>query len=256
MPQPALSGQAVNVTWTVTNHGIGLTSMPNGKTTWPWPATRPAPTSSRTTEIFDHLGPLAPWGSYTRNVPVTLPNGLSGTYYFVVTAAAEQRAFEFIYGNGTDNVTVSSPFTINLTPPPDLDRHHCSSAPTTAEEGSTIEVGWTVQNVGPGDANGTWQDEVVLQQVGQPDTRTWCWALSTISAALASGKSYSRTEAVQLPAHISGLYNVEVIANYRRQLVREWGDRQQHRHRQSSRLTVTVMPRPDLQVSASTFPAQ
>ncbi len=55
-----------------------------------------------------------------RTAQVTLPDGLSGTYYFVVTAAASNPPFEFIYGNGTDNVKVSAAVPINLTPPPDL----------------------------------------------------------------------------------------------------------------------------------------
>ena len=76
-----------------------------------------------------------------RTAQVVLPEELSGTYYFVVTTAAGTNPpFEFIYGNGTDNITVSAPFTINLTPPPDL-TVTTVSAPTTGEEGSMIQVG-------------------------------------------------------------------------------------------------------------------
>ena len=45
--------------------------------------------------LFNHLGPVGPGGSYTRTAQVTLPNGLSGTYYFVVTAAASNPPFEY-----------------------------------------------------------------------------------------------------------------------------------------------------------------
>ncbi len=134
-----------------------------------------------------------------RTAQVTLPDGLNGTYYFVVTAAAKNPPFEFIYGNGTDNITVSAPFTINLTPPPDLTVTNVS-APTTGAEGSTIQVGWTVQNVGPGPATGSWQDEIVIQQTGQPNSQFLVLGTFTNFSGVDSGKQYSRTEAVNLPA--------------------------------------------------------
>ena len=178
-PQNAGSGLPVNVTWTVTNQGIGLTSVPSWNDDL---ALASDPAGKNIIEdygLFDHLGPIGPGGSYVRTAQDELTEGLSGTYYFVVTAAAQNPPFEFIYGNGTDNITVSAPFTINFTPPPDLTVTNVS-APTTAEEGSTIQVGWTVQNVGPGPALGSWQDEVVIQQTGQPEPvfSTRCWAPS------------------------------------------------------------------------------
>ena len=165
-----------------------------------------------------------------RTAQVTLPDGLSGTYYFVVTAAAHNPPFEFIYGNGTDNVTVSAPFTINLTPPPDL-AVTSVSAPTTAEEGSTIQVSWTVQDVGAGAAGGSWQDEVVLQQAGQPNAPYLVAGhVHTIQRPRAGqvvqpDRGHHPAGPHQRPVQRRGHHQL------RRRPVRERGDRQQHRHR-------------------------
>ena len=52
-----------------------------------------------------------------------------------------------------------------------------------------------------------------MQQVGQPNAPFLGLGTFDEFAGLDPGKSYSRTEAIALPVHISGLYNVEVIAN-------------------------------------------
>ncbi len=57
-------------------------------------------------------------------------------------------------------------------------------------------------------------DEVVLQPAGQPTAPFLILGTFTNFAALDPGKSYNRTEVLNLPVHISGLYNVEVVTNY------------------------------------------
>ena len=253
-PQPAGSSLPINVTWTVTNQGIGLTSVPSWSDDLALASDPAGKNIIKDYGLFNHLGPVGPGGSYVRTAQVTLPEGLSGTYYFVVTAAANNPPYEFIYGNGTDNITVSQPFTIDLTPPPDLAVTGVG-APTTAQEGSTIQVGWTVQDVGTGAAGGDWEDEVVIQQTGQPNSQFLVLGTFTDFNALGSGKSYSRTEAVSLPVHISGLYNVEVITNADGSLF-ENGATANNTGVASPSMTVTVMPRPDLQVAAIDIPSQ
>ena len=254
VPQPAGSGQPIDVTWTVTNQGIGLTSVPSWGDDLALASDPSGTTIVKDYGVFNHLGPIAPNESYTRTAQITLPDGLDGVYYFIVTAAAQSPPYEFIYGNGTDNVTASSPFTINLTPPPDL-AVNSVSAPTTAEEGSTVQVSWTVQNVGPGDAGGAWEDEVVLQQAGQSGSPYLIAGTFVHFGGLASGKSYSRTETITLPTHISGLYNIEVIDNADGSLF-ENGATTNNTGVASPSTTVTVTPRPDLQVASIEIPAQ
>ncbi len=252
-PPTSGSGLTVNVSWKVTNQGIGLTSVPSWSDDL---ALASDPAGKNIIEdygLFNHLGPIGPGGSYVRTASVTLPNGLSGNYYFVVTAAASDPPFEFIYGNGTDNVSVSSAFQITLTPPPDLTVTSVN-APTTAEEGSTIQVGWTVQNIGSGGADSPSADEVVLQLVGQPSSQFLILGTFDNFSSLGAGYSYSRTQTVMVPLHITGLYNVEVITNYDGSLF-ENGATANDTGIAPQPLSVTVTPRPDLQVSSIEIPA-
>src|SRR5262249_16275267 len=144
------------------NHGIGTTntsswddmvflaSDPDGKTI------------IANLGTFRHTGVLARDGSYDRTVNVTLPNGLTGTFYAVVTTGGP---LEVIY---TDkNRGTSGAFDVTLTPPPDLTVTDIA-APTTALAGSRIDLSWTVRNEGPGDASGQWVDRIVLRQVDNP----------------------------------------------------------------------------------------
>ena len=254
VPQPAGSGQAIDVSWTIKNQGIGLTSVPSWDDDLALASDPAGKDIVADYGLFNHLGPIGPGESYTRDAQITLPNGISGTYYFVVTAAASNPPYEFIYGNGTDNITVSSPFTINATPAPDLDVTSVT-APTTAVEGSTIRVGWTVQNVGPGVASGDWEDQVVLAPIDQPaGTPNLVAGTFDIFSGLGAGNSYTMDEAVTLPVHISGLYNVEVVADADGSLYQ--GSIAQNTGVASPSMTVTVMPRPDLQVAAIDIPSQ
>ena len=139
-----------------------------------------------------------------------------------------------------------------LSPAPDLTVTSVS-APATAEEGSTIQVGWTVQNIGPGDADTPWADEVVLQLVGQPSSQFLILGTFDNFSPLGAGHSYSRTQAVTVPLHITGLYNVEVITNYDGSLFTNGATN--NTGTASQPLSVTVTPRPDLQVSAIDIPA-
>ena len=89
----------------------------------------------------------------------------------------------------------------------------------------------------------------MIQQTGQPNSPFLVLGTFTNFSGLGSGKSYSRTEAVTLPVHISGLYNVEVITNFDGELF-ENGATANNTGIALQPMTVTVMPRPDLQVAA------
>ena len=252
--QPAYSSQPVNITWTVTNQGIGLTSTPSWGDDVALSSDAAGTNIIKDYGLFNHLGPIGPGESYTRIAQVTLPDGLSGTYYVIITAASYSPPYEFIYGNGTDNVSKPTAFPINLTPPPDLTVSSVS-APTSAQEGSSIDVSWTVKNVGTGDASGSWQDEIVMQPVGQPTAPYVILGQYSNFGGLAAGKSYSRTESITLPTHINQRYNVEVITNFDNELF-ENGATANNLGIAPQALAVSVMPRPDLQAIIDTIPTQ
>src|SRR5262249_30672093 len=148
------------ISWSVANQGIGITN------TGIWGDNVSLATDPQGQNIvaylggFSHSGPLSPGGSYSRTGDVTLPNGISGTYYVVLQTSGP---YEFIYTN--NNAAVSGPIHVTLSPAPNL-TVTAIQTPDTVPSGSTIDVTWTVQNVGTGDADGAWPDVVSLHEIG------------------------------------------------------------------------------------------
>ncbi|MFM7259246.1 MAG: CARDB domain-containing protein [bacterium] len=86
------------------------------------------------------------------------------------------------------------------------------SAPATANEAANISVTWTVVNNGDTTVSGTWADKLLLSAdaiVG--DDRLL--ANVSVTATLAPGQSYSRTESISLPQGSVGLQRVIVQAD-------------------------------------------
>ncbi len=206
VPSTAASSQPLTLSWSVKNQGIGVTAPST------WSDSISLATDPQGHNLvysfpsFGHSGALAPGGSYSRSGEVILPDGISGTYYIVVRTGSPN---EFIYTN--NNTAVSGPITVALTPAPDLTVTSIQ-APSTAESGSTIDVTWTVTNLGPGDAIGLWPDVVSLQEVGGAN-RTIGLGSFAYSVPLSAGKFYTRTEEFTLPSDIQGVFQAVVATD-------------------------------------------
>jgi len=251
VPQTGFSGQPMAVVWTVTNQGIGTTNLGSWRERV-WLSEDPEGTN-RIAGIggFTHYGHLAVGGSYERTGHVVLPHGLDGTYYVVVTTGGP---FEFIHTD--NNNMVSAAFEIELTPPPDIVVTDIS-APETAEEGSLIDVSWTVTNQGAGAAAGSWKDVVYLQRVSDPTGPRIELGHFTYEGILEAGTSYTRWEVLQLPGHINDLYQVVVTSNYDHgNDLYEHGVTDNNTSVDDQALAVTIKPRPDLQIAAVTVPSE
>ncbi len=231
------SGQPVQISWTVANQGIGVTNTSS------WSDEVSLATDPAGTNIvvdlggFEHIGVLAPGGSYTHTVEVTLPVTLQGTYYVVVHTGGP---YEFIYT--TNNTNVSGPLTVTLTPAPDLTPTQIV-APTTAGAGDQVDVSWTVQNLGPGDANTPWTDSLQLRQVG--GGAVYNLGQFSYTLPLQAGKSYSRDELVGLPSNVQGVFQFAVTTATG---LFENGATANDTYVDPNQLTLTLPPNPDLQV--------
>ncbi len=257
VPAQASSGQPLDITWTVANQGIGVTSVGE------WVdavalATDPQG-QNRVVDFgtFSHFGQIAAGTSYDRTGQVRVPDGLTGTFYVVVKAGRKFDTnaggpFEFVHDD--NNIGVSAAFPIVLSPPPDLAVTEVV-APPSAVEGSLIDVSWTVVNQGTGDAEGTWTDVVYLQRAGNPAAPKVELGRFTYDEPVPSGISYVRSEAVRLPSQINDLYRVFVTANFEGTLY-EHGATANNTRGATTEITVGVQPRPDLQIEEVVAPAQ
>ena len=245
VPATGASGQPISVSWTVANQGIGVTNTSS------WSDDVSLASDPAGTQVvldlgsFDHIGALAPGGSYTHTVGAALPDGLQGTYYVVVRTGGP---YEFIYTN--NNTAVAGPVTVKLTPPPDLTPTELT-APTTAAAGDRVDVSWTVQNIGPGDANTPWTDSLQLTQVGGAG-QVFKLGQFSYPQPLQAGKSYSRDELVTLPSDIQGVFQFSVSTA---EGLFQNGATGNDTYVDPSLITLTLPPNPDLQVSAVTAPS-
>lgn len=178
---------------------------------------------------------------------MTLANGLSGTRYIVVKTGGP---FEFVYDN--NNQRISDPVTIVLSPAPDLVVSDIT-APAQGAEGSAIDVSWTVRNQGAADATGVWVDRVYLRNFGDtgPGTQIGTY---TYQGPLQSGQSYSRREQITLPTHTSNRYEIVVFTDASDDVYEHVVGETNNRSVDDAQISVTVLPRPDLQIGTVTVP--
>ncbi|MCK4661203.1 MAG: hypothetical protein KAV82_16910, partial [Phycisphaerae bacterium] len=95
--------------------------------------------------------------------------------------------------------------------PPDLELTGCSG-PAEIAAGDSIEVSWTVTNLGPSEAPGSWVDRVYLSDdavVGE-DIELGEFAHS---GPLAGGALYDLTETVVIPGGLSGPHWITVVTD-------------------------------------------
>src|SRR6185369_15449583 len=97
-------------------------------------------------------------GNYSKTTTVTVPNVTPGNYFLVVETDSTFAVNESNESNNRTGTGVSIPITIQK---PDL-VPTVVTGPATAATGSTITVGWTVQNQDTGTALASWVDRIRL----------------------------------------------------------------------------------------------
>ncbi|WP_372898838.1 CARDB domain-containing protein, partial [Stieleria sp.] len=249
VPQPVNAGSVASVMWTVDNTGIGITNRGD----WydvVYLAEDPAGTQPiEGSEVrFQHFGQIAPGDSYTRTGHFIVPDGLSGDHYVIVHTAKENAPFEFIFDD--NNRAASGAFPITLLPSPDLIVNEVV-APDVAEEGTLLDVSWTVTNSGLGSASGGWIDRVYLQPAGDPDGQIIQLGTFPFVDPLTPGKSYTRNEAIRIPIQSAGVFNLFVRTNFQELLYEGSGV---VNNTKPEPIIINVRPRPDLQVDSITIP--
>jgi hypothetical protein len=250
-PSTGSSSHNLDISWTVTNqapHAIGTTNT----TSWTdsvYLASDPAGKNIvASLETIDHVGALAVGGSYTHSISERVPDGISGTLYVVVRTGGP---YEFIYSD--NNSAVSGPVAIALTPGADLTPSQAAiTTPgstallTAANAGDKVDVTWTIRNVGNAETHGAWIDSLSLKEVG--GTRQFVLGAFDNQIPLDAGKSITRTEQVQLPANVQGVFQLVLATNAGLFPIYEAGADDNNQLPDSDTITLTVLPNPDLQV--------
>ncbi|MCY2992548.1 MAG: hypothetical protein NTY19_32405, partial [Planctomycetota bacterium] len=252
-PAAGVAGETIAVAWSVLNGGLDATAV--GQWTdavylSPSPALDPA--TATCLQEFAHTGGLAAQGTYDRSETVTLPSRIAGTSYLFVVLDARQELFEL--GGENNNVQPLGPSIAVADLAPDL-AAESFTAPANAVAGQTLDLNWSVRNVGTRDAAPNWWDAVYLSS-----DDTWDPQCDTLlgkverTAALAVGDPYGPAGGgvqVTVPDRIDGTYFLFLVTDVDRQLY-EQGRLANNIARQS---VAIVDQAPDLRVQSVTTPA-
>lgn len=210
VPTETFSGVPMLVTWAVTNQGTGPTSSP----LW-YDAVYLSTDTNFGNDTFLGHAPnqayLAPGEAYASGALVTIPRSLNGTHYIFVKSDYANYVFENLDEN--DNITMSGPVFINLTPPPDL-RVGAINPPLNAFSGSGVQISYAITNYGLGQTLETaWWDRVYLSTNTTIDGNDHLIGSVQHVGGLEPGAGYRVTNSVGLPTGVIGDWYLLVRAD-------------------------------------------
>jgi|GEM_PF-1095667 len=209
VPTQANSGQSFSLDWVTTNAGPN----PPSENYWSdkvYISTSAVFDSTATllaTKGRSHSGDLTSGSTYAGATSINIPNGISGAYYVYVHTDANEQVFEYL---NDDNNTLRStnPVQISLTPPPDLVMTNIIFTDTVYRQ-ENISLEWTVNNIGTGDANGTWRDRIYIDTspIFDEDEAIYIGQRNNLNS-LISGANYTQNTSFNIGSRTPGTYYV------------------------------------------------
>ena len=224
-PATAQAGNALTVSWHVSNDGFASTGVANWNDAVYLSRTPTLDAAAILVGRKQRVGGLSPAASYNASGTFALPSSLSGDYYVIVRADVDNA----IAIEASDAVLVASsaakvnvaPYVVTPTPPggttttvSDLTVDAVSS-PTSIASGTSATVSWTVTNIGP-DAVGaiSWIDHLYLSDHnGITGAGVIDLGVVQRSGPLVAGAAYSSSRTITVPNGLSGAYHFIVVAN-------------------------------------------
>lgn len=252
-PTQAFSGQQIQVDWVVSNQGSSATTG-----SWydsVYLTSSPIFDLGTAVSLGTSTNPaaLAPGESYQRSAIFTLPQGISGPYYFHVRTDRNNALLEDLETNNVNHS--ASPIDIQLTPPPDLQVTDLQG-PAAAFSGSDILVQWKVTNQGTGDTGlSGWYDKLYLSKDTVLDLNAdFLLNRSYHGGILAPGSSYTQTTSAQLPQAISGDYYLFLVADAEGNVFENIQENN-NTSAPAGPLVITLSPPPDLEIASWAVPS-
>ncbi|MEM9272984.1 MAG: CARDB domain-containing protein, partial [Cyanobacteria bacterium P01_F01_bin.143] len=229
-PDRAFDGSTIEVSYKVTNRGVGTTNVDSWTDTiWltrdrdrPSAGNRQDKSEDILLETITHTGEIPVDGVYQETVSVTIPDQITGEWYITPWSDTYDVVLEDTFDNNIDenendignNNYQARPITVLLTPPPDLVVEDVI-ATTEAKGGDPFSVTWTVENQGAGATReNIWEDFVYLTDEPSLDESKAIWTLGKViyEGSLAPGEKYTQTANFDLSPAAYGQY-VIVSAN-------------------------------------------
>ncbi|WP_162052193.1 CARDB domain-containing protein [Gloeothece verrucosa] len=203
-PVEVISGQSVEISWTVKNQGTADTVG-----NWTDRVYLDLDTTSGLDQLlgsYEYDRSLAVGNSITRSQLINIPITLSGNYRVVVITDSNRQILEGTQ-NESNNTTIDDvPIQIKQAPLPNLQVSNVT-APLTAFSSQDTVITWTVTNTGNG-ATSTpiWNDGIYLSLDKTIDNTDIFLASQINSSYLNAGESYTSSRTVSLPQGIDANY--------------------------------------------------
>ncbi|MBK7761883.1 MAG: thrombospondin type 3 repeat-containing protein [Bacteroidetes bacterium] len=210
VPTTANSGMPVTISWRVKNQGAAVTNQSNWTDKVYYNTTN---SMIGATLLGTKLrqSTLATNASYISSLTATLPNGISGNYFFMVKTDEPNAVFEYTLEN--NNLTIAdSTVQVNLSPSPDLKVTQANLVIDTMISSSSAQLNCIIKNIGLAATSGIFN--IIIQY---SDSTTYNGANSILAQinqnlALQPGDSIIRTINFTAPS-TSGLHYVYVKAD-------------------------------------------
>jgi len=199
---------------------------------------------------FDYAVNLTAGQSVTRTAQVTLPVNQYGQKWIVARTDAYSAVFE--HTNEANNVAISAPINITLSPVPDL-VVTAITAPANVVSGTTQSISWTLANNGTAAFSGTIVESIYLSAddaIGGDDL----FKTVSFTGTIAAGTSITRNETIDIPIIYSGTRRVVIQTDQNNNVFEDVGE-SNNLSIDDATMTITIPPTPDLVVSSITAPA-
>ncbi|MCP4351497.1 MAG: hypothetical protein GY795_39025, partial [Desulfobacterales bacterium] len=211
VPGTVDSGQSVNIKWSVENKGPGELSDGYWRDgIYLHTDSVFNPETAILIGTFSRSGSLSLNSTYSKDVNVTVPNGLEGAYYVFVNADNDNQIFE--HNHEGNNLSAGEPIQINLSPWADLQVSEVH-IPSSVTAGERVNITFTVDNKGEasassnlteiyisGDTEFSKENDILLTSISHTDL-------------LPSAGAFSKTANVAIPNDLSGTYYIFVITD-------------------------------------------
>ena len=252
VPQSAVSEDVISVTWTLFNQGVGVTSA-----------------LSRTDRVYLSTDTTLDGGdTLLRNVTasniiavdgsglvqsnVTLPANIQGTFYLLVEANITGNVYEYTFTNNNTNISAAIDIVLRHA---DLVVNEIT-APTSAFDGDTVNVGWVLGNQGvAGTGVATWNDRIYLSADTTLDAGDITLKTVNRTSSITKDGSAPALADVTIPRDLLGTYYLFVVTDVDN-TVFEYQHEGNNTSLPSSAINIEPRPTPDLQVTTMQAPTQ
>ncbi|GAB4015093.1 hypothetical protein GCM10028808_39480 [Spirosoma migulaei] len=180
-----------------------------------------------------------------------LPQGIEGKYYIIVQTNASNSVPE---ANKTNNQLVSSPISVSLAPPPDLQITSLVT-PANAISDDSTSVTYTIKNMGTGPTTvAKWVDQIFLSQNQALDVTTDKLLFSRErNQALPVNGEYIVSAKFKMPVRLTtGPYYIHVLTD---QLNQVFEYNKEGNNSRTNAINIIQKPTPNLVIHGLTVPS-